>query len=227
MTPRSSGNPARQQSIKQSRAAERREKAEALQRELRRKERNRRIALWSAVTAGVLVVAVVIVSVVVTAPKTSSYTAGGGTGATIEGVETFDNDAGHTTESVDYPQDPPAGGPHNPYWLNCGIYDQQVPNENAVHSLEHGAVWVTYSPDLSDEDLARLKEWLPTSYVVLSPYEGLDSTIALSAWNAQLKLDSVEDERIGAFFEEYWRSDAVPEPGASCTGAYEAPGKVG
>lgn len=111
-------------------------------------------------------------------------------------------------------------------WLNCGIYDQPVPNENAVHSLEHGAVWVTYDADaLSSDDLAKLEAELPSSYVILSPYDGIDSPIVLSNWNNQLKLDSVDDERIGQFFEEYWRSQNVPEPGASCSGAFDAPGK--
>jgi hypothetical protein len=54
----------------------------------------------------------------------------------------------HTSDNVNYVQNPPVGGDHNPAFLNCGIYDQPVENENAVHSLEHGVVWVTYQPDL-------------------------------------------------------------------------------
>ena len=58
-------------------------------------------------------------------------------------------------------------------WLNCGIYDQPVPNENAVHSLEHGAVWVTYdATTVSGDELDALKSQLPSTYIVLSPYEG-------------------------------------------------------
>ena len=52
----------------------------------------------------------------------------------------------HTKEPVDYPQTPPVGGPHNPIWQNCGFYSKPVRNEHAVHSMEHGAVWITYSP---------------------------------------------------------------------------------
>ena len=127
---------------------------------------------------------------------------------------------------VDYAQTPPAGGEHNQAWLNCGVYEQPVPNENAVHSLEHGAIWVTYDPELPAAELEALKSYLPSTYVVLSPFEGLDSPIVLSGWNSQLALDSADDERIPAFFEEYWKSQNVPEPGALCTGAYDAPGKV-
>ncbi len=61
---------------------------------------------------------------------------------------------------------------------------------------------------------------------MLSPYEGIDTPIALSAWNAQLKVDSVDDPRIGEFIEEYWRSQNVPEPGAACSGAIDGLGKA-
>ena len=60
----------------------------------------------------------------------------------IEGVQTFTYAGGdHRSGSLVYAENPPAGGPHNPSWLNCGIYEEAVPAEYAVHSLEHGAVW--------------------------------------------------------------------------------------
>lgn len=215
----------KKQSVKEQRAAQRAEKVEAYKKEQARKSRNRRIAIWSAVLGSLAIIALVVVSIVTTAPRNASYTAGS-SGAEIEGVETFQNVTSHVEGPVTYPQTPPAGGEHNPYWLNCGVYSEVVPNENAVHSLEHGAIWVTYDPSLSDEDLATLKEKLPSSYVVLSPYEDLPSPVVVSAWNAQLQVDSVDDSRIAEFFEEYWRSEKVPEPGASCTGAVDGPGKV-
>ncbi len=54
----------------------------------------------------------------------------------------------HTTEPVFYGQIAPVGGDHGPVLQNCGFYEEPVRNENAVHSLEHGAVWITYRPDL-------------------------------------------------------------------------------
>jgi hypothetical protein len=67
-------------------------------------------------------------------------------GSTVRSYSNLSRD--HTKEPVDYPQSPPVGGPHNPIWQNCGFYSKPVRNENAVHSMEHGAVWITYSPDL-------------------------------------------------------------------------------
>src|SRR5262245_66498261 len=67
----------------------------------------------------------------------------------IKGVESAKiTDQTHTTEDVTYPENPPAGGPHNPVWQNCGYYSEPIQDENGVHSLEHGAVWITYAPDL-------------------------------------------------------------------------------
>ncbi len=231
---RSSGNPATQAKIeltvKQKREAQRQAKLAEYQRQLARRRRSR-VVWWTVGGAAAIAIAAVVVASFALAPKpvpAATYGAHDSTGATIEGVETFQNTTDHVTGTVDYPQSPPAGGPHNPYWLNCGVYDEPQQNENAVHSLEHGAVWVTYdAARVTGEELAALKAWLPSTYAILSPYEGLPSPIVVSAWNAQLKLDSASDERIGEFFEEYWRSQDVPEPTAACTGAVDGPGKVG
>lgn len=209
---------------KQRQAEARAAKLEQFKKEQARRTRNRRIGIGSAIAGAVAVVALV-ATIIVTAPKAATYEAGGKS-VSIEGVKTFDNTAGHVTGAVDYKQTPPAGGEHNPMWLNCGVYDRPVPNENAVHSLEHGAIWVTYSPDLSAGQLDLLKTKIPRTYAVLSPYDGLPAPIVLSGWNVQLQVQKADDPRIAKFFEAYWQSPSVPEPGASCTGAFDAPGKV-
>lgn len=226
MTPSPRTGPASGQNltVKQQRAASRAQKLEEYHRQQRRSKRNRKIGIVAGVVAAVAVVALVVTSVVL-APRAASYTAGSA-GTAIEGVKTFTNGAGHVQTAVTYPQTPPAGGEHNPVWLNCGIYDQPVPNENAVHVLEHGAIWVTYDPSLGDDELATLKSKLPSTFAVLSPYEGLSSPIVLSGWNVQLQVDSASDPRIPQFFEEYWKGGTAPELGAPCTGGLDAPGKV-
>lgn len=226
---RVSGNPATQADInltvKQQREQKRQEKLAEYQKQLAKRRRSK-LVWWVVGSAAVVVVIALIVASIVFAPKPAPTYTPGSDGADIEGVETFENVTEHVDGTVDYPQSPPAGGPHNPVWLNCGVYDLPVPNENAVHALEHGAVWVTYdASQVADDELASLRSQLPSTYVVLSPYEGLDSPIVLSAWNHQLKLDSADDARIPEFFEEYWRSQSAPEPNAPCTGGLDAPGK--
>ncbi|MRG61667.1 DUF3105 domain-containing protein [Agromyces sp. CFH 90414] len=209
---------------KQQRAAERERKLAEYKRQEARRKRNRKLAIGGGILAAVVVVGLVVAAFVL-APKPANYTAGG-SGAQIEGVETFDNASAHVPGAVDYPQTPPAGGEHNQVWLNCGVYTEPVPNENAVHSLEHGAIWVTYDPSLPASELETLKAALPSTYVVLSPFDGLPSPIVLSGWNVQLQVDEADDARVGEFLEEYWKSDLVPEPGALCTGGVDAPGKA-
>jgi hypothetical protein len=228
---RTSGNPATQakidQTVKQQREQKRQEKLAEYQRQLAKRRRGK--IVWWVVggVAAVAVIAVVVASFVFAPRPAATYTALDSSGVEIEGVETFENVTTHVEGTVDYEQSPPAGGAHNPVWLNCGVYTEPQQNENAVHSMEHGAIWVTYDADaVSDDELATLKTFLPSTYMILSPYEGLDSPIVLSGWNHQLKLDNADDERIPEFFEEYWRSQDVPEPNATCSGGVEGPGKL-
>jgi hypothetical protein len=139
----------------------------------------------------------------------------------IAGVETFEvMSATHTTDPVDYPQDPPVGGPHDPSWQRCMVYDAQVRNENAVHALEHGAVWITYQPDLPESDreiLAQLAEGQEN--LLISPYPELEDPVVASAWGAQLRLDDVSDPRLQAFIDRY--AGNGPERGATCDSGVE------
>ncbi len=123
----------------------------------------------------------------------------------IEGVQTFTGiTAGHSSGTVKYQQTPPVGGEHAPAWLNCGVYADPVPNENAVHSLEHGAVWITYDPTvITGEQLTTLRKAIPKTHVILSPYLGLPASIVASAWGVQLKMSQVNDTRISEFISKY------------------------
>jgi len=205
--------------VKQRRAAKRAEKLAKFRRQQKQRRRNRRIVAVAVPIAVLVTVGAIILSVVLT-PKPASYTAGS-SGVAVEGVEEFTNAATHVETPVTYAQSPPAGGDHSPTWLNCWIYTQLIPDENAVHSLEHGAIWVTYDPSLDASQLGTLRSKLPTTHVILSPYDGLSVPIVLSGWNVQLGLESADDSRIATFFEEYWKGENAPEPGASCTGGVD------
>lgn len=145
--------------------------------------------------------------------------------APIDGVEeSADLSANHVTGAVDYPMIPPAGGDHDAVWQNCGVYTEPVRNENAVHSLEHGAVWITYSPDLGTDQVEALTARAEgEDYVLVSPYDGLDSPIALSAWGLQLQVKDAEDPRVDAFLTKYLQGEQTPEPGAPCFGGAGTP----
>jgi hypothetical protein len=143
-----------------------------------------------------------------------------------DGVQTYDvGPAGkHTEANVNYKQNPPVGGPHNPVWQNCGYYDQPVHDENAVHSLEHGAVWITYSPNLPQDQVEHLRDIAENeTYVLVSPRDGLPSPVVASAWGKQLRLDNAEDPDLERFVGAYQQGPQTPEKGAVCTGGIGQP----
>jgi hypothetical protein len=144
----------------------------------------------------------------------------------IEGLQAYSNlDRGHRQGLITYDQIPPAGGVHNPSWQNCGVYTSPIQNEYAVHSLEHGAVWITYQPDLDIDQVRQLQGITRQStFRLLSPYPDLPSPIVISAWGYQLALDSAEDERLMQFIRKYEQSPYAPEPGAACIGGVGQPG---
>jgi len=141
----------------------------------------------------------------------------------LKAVQTFDYvGAQHTTDPVSYAQTPPAGGPHDPVWQDCGVYTQPLRNENAVHSLEHGTVWVTYRPDLPTADVAKLQSALDAvkdDKTILSPYPGLPAPAVITVWNAQLDLKGADDPRLATFISVYGDGHTAPEAAvASCAG---------
>lgn len=141
------------------------------------------------------------------------------------GIVTFTNlSRDHVEGPITYPQVPPVGGPHNPVWMNCGIYDKPIPNENAVHSLEHGAVWITYQPDLSDSAVEQLRALVRGhNHVLLSPYPSLPAPVVASAWGVQLRANSADDPALAKFVATYENGPQTPEPGAPCSGAKGVP----
>jgi len=170
---------------------------------------------------GVLVVAVLAAFVIALVLDLRS----GGDGSQ-GGVEDVDvGPAGqHTEADVDYPQSPPAGGDHNPIWQNAGFYEEPVQNETAVHTLEHGAVWITYQPDLPQEQQDAIRELVEAQTCVLaSPYEGLDAPVVASAWGKQVALDGADDPDLESFIGAYLQGPQTPEPGAACTGGVGDP----
>jgi hypothetical protein len=129
----------------------------------------------------------------------------------------------HVEGTVQYPVQPPVGGRHNAAWQRCqgDIYDATIANEHAVHSLEHGAVWVTYRPDLPKEQIETLAAKVRgNDHMLMSPFETLDRPISLQAWGYQLKLDNASDRRIDEFIRVL-RVNASTEGTATCsTGNY-------
>ena len=170
--------------------------------------------IWAAAVIGIVLLVALGVALRVTRQSSD-----------IAGVETFSNvPQGHQQGQLTYPQTPPAGGIHNPAWQNCGIYDQPIQNENGVHSLEHGAVWITYRPDLPNTDVEQLRALARgRRYALLSPYPDLPAPVVASAWGLQMKADGAADPRLSQFVAKYVQGPQALEPGAPCTGGTGTP----
>jgi len=136
----------------------------------------------------------------------------------------------HQPGEIVYSQSVPAGGAHSNIWQNCGIYADPVSTETVMHSLEHGAAWIAYRPDLPTEQLEALRNLVRQELtrrsepmVILSPKADLDAPIVATAWQVQLKLDSPLDPRLTQFLQRYQVGPYTPEPGAPCTGGVGQP----
>lgn len=141
----------------------------------------------------------------------------------IDGVVVTEYDAVHAElgQRVAYTKAPPDGGRHAPEWANCNgtTYSEPVRNEEMVHALEHGAVWIAYDESaITGDDLDALVDRVDgTPYLMLSPYPDLDAPISLQAWGHQLKLAEPGDPRIDQFIEALRANEyTAPEPGAPC-----------
>ncbi|MBB4715683.1 DUF3105 domain-containing protein [Streptomyces luteogriseus] len=139
-----------------------------------------------------------------------------------DGVKTWEGKLSrtHVTKAVKYASEPPVGGDHSPVWMNCNgdVYTEQLNNTNAVHSLEHGAVWVTYNADAKKADIdalaAKVKK---TPYTLMSPMDDQKDPIMLSAWGHQRTVTGAGDPNVDAFFQKFVQGEQTPEPGAACT----------
>ena len=139
-------------------------------------------------------------------------------GCGIRDVQTFSYAGGQVRGGpIAYIQSPPAGGPYSPLWQACGVYAKPVYSEYAVHSLARGAVWLTYRSTLGLTDLATLRAAM-TENMILSPRDGQRAAVVVSAWNAQLILDSVNDGRLKRFVRKYSAATDPPEAGQGCAG---------
>lgn len=181
-------------------------RAAAMQRAAKRQDRRRSLLIWGSAGLVLALIVGAVAFAILSRPGLEAVT------------EYEDLGRDHVTEAVEYPQDPPVGGDHNSAWWNCGVYTEPIPPYHAVHSLEHGAVWLTYQPDLPAEQVETLTDLADQEFILLSPNDTQTSPVIATAWGNQLLLDSADDERLPIFITEFRQGPQTPEPGAACSG---------
>ncbi|MEU6018764.1 DUF3105 domain-containing protein [Streptomyces sp. NPDC047515] len=202
-------------------AAARRAKLEEARRKERARERRSRVIV---LTASVALVAALVAGggYLMSAADKKEKAGAEAKSSPVRGERTWDKlTQNHVEKKVDYPMNPPVGGDHHPVWMNCDadVYTKAIPKENAVHSLEHGAVWVTYTSKAKPADIEKFGERVRTTpYSLMSPVEDQAAPLMLSAWGKQVTVTSSADPRVAQFFTKYVQGPQTPEPGAACTG---------
>jgi hypothetical protein len=117
----------------------------------------------------------------------------------------------HVQGEIDYADEPPAGGFHNPCWTRFGEHEQAARPENWVHNLEHGAVVYLHDcPDGCADELATLRALIDDRpFALLTPYPGLPARFAVVAWGYRLQSDELDREAFEAFYDAH--VDQAPE----------------
>lgn len=142
----------------------------------------------------------------------------------VQTTPLIDITANHVDPPVEFATSPSTGGDHYAFWMNCGFYSEEVIEGAATHSLEHGAIWITYGDSLAEEELAALEALATTNpRLLISPYDH-DEAIVLSAWGAQLRgVSSASAPEVQAFIDDWVDNPALGEAGASCGNAVGLP----
>ncbi|MFF3875205.1 DUF3105 domain-containing protein [Streptomyces sp. NPDC001978] len=212
---------------KKAAAADRKARIEAMRRAEKARERRNRIL---TITLSTVIVAALVgwgAYAINNANEKNDQKAAAAK-APIRGEKTWDAKKltrNHVQGKVNYPMNPPVGGDHNPVWMTCdgNVYTKAIPKENAVHSLEHGAVWVTYNGKATKADIKTLADKVSkTPYTLMSPVNDEAGTIMLSAWGHQVSVNTASDPRVEQFLTKYVQGPQTPEPGAACTNGLTA-----
>jgi hypothetical protein len=143
-----------------------------------------------------------------------------------EGIEVYPATTNETVRgAIEYDRKPPTNGDHDPLWQNCGFYERPVQDRHAVHSLDHGVVWISYRPDLPKSEIDALRSYGDEEYVIVSPYSGQEVSVVATSWRVQLELRGADDPRLRRFVDQFRISELAPLSGNRCTGGVGDPDK--
>lgn len=136
--------------------------------------------------------------------------------------------SGHVPEGTkvtNYNSNPPTSGDHWPVPLNWGFYDKVVADEQAVHNLEHGGIWISYK-DVDNETKRELKA-LAEKYnqaVIVTPRPENDTRIAVASWGRLMELGEFNRAEVENFIKA--NLNTSPEKLASLEKANVVRGKL-
>jgi len=141
-----------------------------------------------------------------------------------EGIEVYPATTNRSVKGpIRYDRQPPTSGDHASIWQDCGFYGEPIQNRFAVHSLDHGVIWITYRPNLPPGQVDKLRPYGEKNYVIVSPYPGQDAPVIATSWRVQLELDGAGDPRLRKFVDQFRISEIAPLSGNRCVGGVGRP----
>lgn len=106
--------------------------------------------------------------------------------------------------SVDYQTNPPTSGSHLAQAEEWGIFTNEIDDIAAVHSMEHGGIWISYK-DISEDEIAILEDTgkQNSQSTLISPRSGNDDKVVVASWGKMMRLDSVDKALIQKYINTY------------------------
>ncbi len=131
-----------------------------------------------------------------------------GEALTIQGQEHIAVGASHP----EYNSNPPTSGWHYAQPARWGVHQTELPDEQLIHNLEHGGIWISYM-GIDDSTRSALEKIATSqSKVIIEPRAKNDAPIVLAAWGRLLKLEKFDEQTIVAFIGA--NRNRSPEPRA-------------
>lgn len=173
------------------------------QESLRRKKKIKKVLKWSV---GVIIVVGAIYGLAILSRL-------GGGGKEPIG-ESFPNQGQqHIAVGASHPEynsNPPTSGWHYAQPANWGVYQNELPDEQLIHNLEHGGIWISYK-SIDDATKTALEKIAKSeSKIVLEPRSKDDTPIVLASWGRLQKLETFDETAIKNFISA--NRNNSPEP---------------
>lgn len=158
---------------------------------------------WLVLSGGAVLIVVGVLGLFLLGPEGQAQA----TSYPIQGTQHIGEGESHPP----YNSNPPTSGWHYANPAPWGVQEKDLPDEQLVHNLEHGGIWISYQPALEGATVEKLRDLVRRyrSKVIMTPRAKNDTKIALAAWGRLDVFDIFDEKRIVAFVQAF--KDQGPE----------------